>query len=398
MDERVNRDERRRAGRSRNVLAINRVGFLGGVERVVVSCAEAVESRGFHTIVACPAPGELAAEAQRRGLQTVLIGIDRSKATASPLGWARLLGALRKGRREIVALARRHDICLLHAHHPIGALYALPAAQQLGVPLLLHVHETLPVHAFYRTIARWVLPRCAAIACVSERSRDLVLSLGGAADRVRVVYNGVDPSFLGTPAAVPELSAGGPHVGLFGVLEPRKGQDVFIAAARGVARQHPQARFWIVGDLSFAENAPYVASLHAAIEAAGLAERVRLTGHRRNVRDWMAGMDAVVLASRGREALPTVLIEAALLGRPLVATDVGGVREIIADGRTGLVVPPGDPAPLAAAILRVLSGEGAGFGASARADALERFTFDRFGDDMAALYGSLAGNEVACGA
>ena len=390
----VSRDIPHRTGRPRNVLAVNRVGFMGGVERVVVSCGQAVELRGFHTIVACPAPGELAAEAQRRGLQTAALDIARSKATASPLALARLLGTLRRGRREIVAVCRRLDIRVLHTHHPIGALYALSAAQQLGVPLLLHVHETLPVHAFYRGIARWVIPHCAAIACVSERSRELVLSLGAAADRVRVVYNGVDPSFLGTPAAVPELSDEGPHVGLFGVLEPRKGQDVFIAAARHVARQHPAARFWIVGDLSFSENAPYVASLRQAIGAAGLADRIRLTGHRRDVRDWMVRMDAVVLASRDREALPTVLIEAALLGRPLVATDVGGVREIITDGLTGLVVQPGEPAPLAEAILRVLAGEGAGFGAAARADALRRFSFDRFGDDMAAMYQSVL-QEVA---
>jgi glycosyltransferase involved in cell wall biosynthesis len=87
--------------------------------------------------------------------------------------------------------------------------------------------------------------------------------------------------------------------------------------------------------------------------------------------------------------LPTVLIEGALLGRPLVATDVGGVREIIADGRTGLVVPPGDAEVLATAMLRILGGEGPAFGAAARADALQRFTFDRFGDDIAALYRSL---------
>ena len=381
--------------RSRNVLTVNRVGFLGGVERVVVSCGRAVATRGFHAIVACPIPGELAAEAQRNGLETVGLGINRSKATVSPVGWMWLLGALRRGRREIVGLARRRDVRLLHIHHPISALYALPAARQLGLPLLLHVHETLPVHRLYRGVARWVVPHCAGFACVSVRSRELILSLGAAPDRARVIYNGVDPSFLGAVEVVPELAGKGPHVGLFGVLEPRKGQDVFIAAARLVARQHPAARFWIVGDLSFSENTAYVASLHAAIEAAGLAQRIRLTGHRRDVRDWMARMDAVVLASRDREALPTVLIEAALLGRPLVATDVGGVREIIADGRTGLVVPPGDPAPLAAAILRVLAGEGAGFGAAARAEALQRFTFDRFGNDMAALYESLLGEQGA---
>jgi glycosyltransferase involved in cell wall biosynthesis len=371
------------------VLTVNRVGFLGGVERVVISCGQAVEQRGFHAIIACPMPGELAEEASRRGLETVSLGIDRSKATISPIAWARLFGALRRGRREVAELAQKRDIRLLHAHHPIGALYAVPAARGLGLPLLLHVHETLPAHALYRGVARRVIPHCAAFVCVSERSRELMLSLGAPDDRLHVVYNGVDPSFLGTPAAVPELAGKGPHIGLFGVLEPRKGQDIFIAAARRVAAQHDAARFWIVGDLSFAENAPYVAALRTDIAAAGLADRITLTGHRRDVRDWMTRMDAIVLASRDREALPTVLIEGALLGRPLVATDVGGVREIIADGRTGLVVPPGNAEVLATAMLRILGGDGPAFGVAARADALQRFTFDRFGDDIAALYRSL---------
>jgi glycosyltransferase involved in cell wall biosynthesis len=373
-----------------SVLTINRVGFFGGVERIVVSCGQAVEQRGFHAIIACPMPGQLAEEAARRGIETVSLGIDRSKATASPLAWARLFTVMRSGRRAIVDLCRERGVRLLHAHHPIGALYAVPAARRLGIPLLLHVHETLPIHALYRTVARWIIPHCAAFACCSERSRELMLALGAPAARLRVIHNGVDQSFQGDIAAVPELAASpGPHIGLFGVLEPRKGQDVFIAAARVVAARHPTARFWIVGDLSFAENAAYVEQLRAAIRDAGLQDRIELTGHRRNVRDWMARMDAIVLASRGLEALPTVLIEGALLGRPLVATDVGGVREIIADGRTGLIVPPGEPAPLAAAILRSLDGEGPAFGAAARADAMQRFTFDRFGDDMAALYRSL---------
>lgn len=371
------------------VLTINRVGFFGGVERVIVGCGEGVGSRGFHPILACPLPGELGAEARRRGLDVVALNIDRSKASLSPASLIRLFGALRRGRREVTELARRQNVRLLHAHHPISALYALQAVRTLGLPLLLHVHETLPAHLLYRAVARRVIPHCAAITCVSERSRALMLALGAPASRLSVIYNAVDRGFLAPAAPVPELAGPGPHVGLFGVLEPRKGQDVFIEAARRVARAHEAAQFWIVGDLSFAENASYVAALRAAISEAGLLGRVHLTGHRRDVRDWMARMSAVVLASRGYESLPTVLIEGALLGRPLVATDVGGVREIIDDGRTGLVVPPGDPDALAAGILRSLTAEGASFGEAARADALRRFTFDRFADDVAALYASL---------
>jgi glycosyltransferase involved in cell wall biosynthesis len=371
------------------VLSLNRVEFFGGVERVLVNCAQATRSRHFQTLIACPAPGELANEAQRRAVEILPISINRSKATRSPAGWLRLLMALRRGRREVTDIARRRNVRLLHTHHPIGALYAKEAAKTLRLPLLLHVHETLPVHVFYRMVARHVIPFCSAFVCCSERSRQLMLALGAPASRVHVIYNGVDPSFLMPVDTVEELARPGPHVGIFGVLEPRKGQDIFVQAARRVAAQHPAAMFWIVGDLSFAENAGYVDALRASIAAAGLADRIRFTGHRRDVRDWMAGMDVIVLASRDREALPTVLIEGAALGRALVATDVGGVREIIADGSTGLVVPPGDPDALAHAIQRCLGPEGSQFGNAARTDALCRFGFDRFGRQMADLYETL---------
>ena len=382
----------------KTILTLNRVGFLGGVERVVVSCGQAVRLRDFHPLIVCPLPGELASEAERRGLEVVFLNIDRSRATRSPIMWMRLFGALRRGQRQVKELARTRGVHLVHTHHPIGALYALHAVRTLGLPLLLHVHETLPAHRFYRAVARHVIPYCAAIVCVSERSRDLMLTLGASPDRLRVIYNGVDPSFLEPAVSVPELAGPGPHVGVFGVLEPRKGQDLFIQASRTILEKHRSAQFWIVGEMSFAENASYVASLQDAIAAAGLSERMRLAGHRRNVRDWMARMDVIVVASRALEALPTVLIEGALLGRPLVTTEVGGVREIIDDGRTGLVVPPGDVQALAAAIGRALGREGPLFGAAAQADALQRFTFDRFGDEMAALYQSLVPDEAAVSA
>ena len=371
------------------VLTINRVGFLGGVERVILGCARAVIDHGIQSLIACPAPGALADEARQLGIEVAAIGIDRSRATKSPFAWLRLSSRLQKGRTEIADIASRRGVRLLHAHHPIGGLYALHAARQLGLPLLLHVHETLPVHWLYRMVARQVIPHCAAIACVSEQSRALMLALGADPDRLQLIYNGVDPSFAGPATPVPELARPGPHIGTFGVLEPRKGQDVFIEACRMVAVRRPSAQFWIVGDQSFAEHAGYVAALREAIARAGLTDRVHLIGYQRNVRDWMAGMDAVVLASRRQEALPTVLIEAALLGRPLVATDVGGVREIVTDGTSGLVVEPGDTAALGAAIVRALGPEGAAFGKAARADAEQRFTFDRFGVEMAALYETL---------
>jgi glycosyltransferase involved in cell wall biosynthesis len=295
----------------------------------------------------------------------------------------------------VTDLARRKDARVLHAHHPIGALYAAQAARMLGLPLVLHVHETLPASALYGFALRRAMPVCRRFVCVSDASVALMRHMGAPQTSIQRLYNGVDSGFIAPAVPVPDLAGPGPHIGHFGVLEPRKGQDVFVRAAVAVLRAHPTAKFWIVGKLSFADNQAYVASLQRSIAEAGLAQSVTLVGHRSDVRDWMAGMDAIVLASREKESLPTVLIEGAICGRALVATDIGGVREIIDDGRTGLIVPPGDADALAAAIGRALGPEGAAFGCAAEAMARQRFGAERFAEDIAALYRGLLDTRMA---
>ena len=277
------------------VLVINRVGFLGGVERIILSIEAVAREGGVVTTLACP-PGELADAAARQGMDVADLAIDRSRRTLSPLGLARLGLAMRRGQRAVTSLARRMGADILHAHHPIGGLYAAQAARALGLPLILHVHETLPASRLYVFALRRVMPQCGRFVCVSDSSAALMHRLGASPDRVQRLYNGVDAAFTQAASEVPALRGQGPHIGHFGVLEPRKGQDVFIGAAARLAGSHPGAQFWIVGALTFAENRPYLDRLQAEAASAGLAGRVHFVGHRTDVRDWMAGMDAIVLA------------------------------------------------------------------------------------------------------
>lgn len=372
------------------VLTVNRVAHLGGVERVILDAAQAVSRRGFRPVLACPAPGRLADEMARRGLRVRPAPIARGKATLSPLGVVRAIAAFRRGGEAIGRIAREEGAAVLHAHHPVVAVQALGAAA--GTPLLLHVHETLPMPRLYAALVRRVRARCAMWVCVSEASRALVRSLGVPEERTRLVYNGVGPVFMGeAPPPAAELCRPGPHVGIFGVIEPRKGHAHFLRALALLGEQFPHAQGWVVGAPGFAEGAAHLQALRRLAGELGLGERVHFPGHRDDVAALMAGMDAVVLASTGFESLPTVLIEACALGRPTVATAVGGVREIVRDGETGLVVPPADAPALARAMGVALSPAGAALGARARADARRRFAPDRFGDDLAACYRDLVG-------
>jgi glycosyltransferase involved in cell wall biosynthesis len=373
---------------------------MGGVERVLLGCAAGVQGRGYFPVIACPDGGALAVAVQEAELAYQPIAIDRTKATLSPARLLRQLGAWRRGSDEVLQIARRLRPGVIHVHHPVGGLYAMAAARELGIPLLLHVHEVLPLRPLYYAAARRVVPFCSAIVCVSEASAVLMRRIGVPHGRLQIIYNAVNPGFLEAVAPAEELSATRPNIGLFGVIEPRKGQAHFIRAAALLRERFPTAHFWIVGGLSFAEHAGYERQLREAAAAAGLQDRVHFTGHRSDVARWMAGMDVVTMASTRFESLPTAVIEAAVLGRPIVATDVGGVREILQHGETGLIVPPAAPVQMADAIARLLSPEGRDFGRRARADARRRFAPARFIEEMVAVYEALSRQpaELECAA
>jgi glycosyltransferase involved in cell wall biosynthesis len=170
------------------------------------------------------------------------------------------------------------------------------------------------------------------------------------------------------------LEEDAPVAGMVGRLVDWKGPDRFLEAAALVAAEMPRARFMLVGDAIFGE-AGYVDGLKAMAARLGLDERVVFTGFREDALRIMAGLDVLVHASLLPDPLPTVLVEAMALGLPVVAADAGGVREIVVDGVTGMVVRPGDAGAMGQAMLAILStpGKAEEMGAAGRERARELF-------------------------
>jgi len=169
-----------------------------------------------------------------------------------------------------------------------------------------------------------------------------------------------------------------------------KGHDHFLAAARIVAKRIPEARFVLVGNGSNALGEEYRQSLIEACRADGFDARVFFPGHRDNIAEVLASFDVAVQCPLTETLGGT--IEALLMERPTVGTRVGGIPESVRHEETGLLVPPTDPAALAAAIERLLANreEGRRFGTAGRKLMLERFTLARTGADLAALYERVA--------
>ncbi len=213
--------------------------------------------------------------------------------------------------------------------------------------------------------------------------RQLVEQNGIAPEKIEVIGSAVDllkfsPNL--DPMKFREemgFSADTPLIANIGMIRSDKGQMRLMKAARVVLRQRPEARFIFVGQGTgdrWREQ-----RLRQAIYDAGLENKIIMLGYRWDTPEILVAANMVVIASLCTEASPIVLREAFATGRPVIATKVGDVPEIVEDGQNGLVVEPGDSNAMAAAILRFLSDEklAARCGANALLYAREHFDFNR---------------------
>ena len=176
-------------------------------------------------------------------------------------------------------------------------------------------------------------------------------------------------------------TGGSPLVTTVANLRPGKGHEILIDAAAEVARRIPGVTFGLIGDGSRrAELEHYAASR-------GLSGVVRFEGHRSNVKEILANSDVFAFPSF-MEASPNAVMEAMAAGIPVVATNVGGIPEVIVHGESGLLVPPADSRSLAEALVRVLSDSSMAtrLGAAGRATVESRFGFERMVGEFEALY------------
>jgi glycosyltransferase involved in cell wall biosynthesis len=300
---------------------------------------------------------------------------------------------------RLAAEITRGSFDLLVTHEHKSDLMGYLAARRAGVPWVAVAHGydfSLLRVRLYRRIDLWLLRRAAHVMVVSPSLRDELVAGGVPWERTTIVRNGihVDAFAAGAVERAPQwrqrmAHADGPVIVSVGRLDRQKGFEYLIRAAVEVVRAVPSARFWIVGDGGLR------ARLERQIESLGLGQVVRLLGHQRDVSGIMAAADLVVLASLW-EPLGNVLLEAHALGRPVVATRVGGVPEIVRDGTTGLLVPPGDVAAFAQSILIMLGDprEAERMGARGRVHVAREFSAARFAAEAAAVYRKALGGEV----
>lgn len=304
--------------------------------------------------------------------------LETAGVSARMLGHAnpRFLQVIADVRGEL--RAERADLFICHGYkaNVLGWL----AARGLGIRVL-SVSRGWTGHTrkvrLYEALDRRMLRLMDGVVCVSEGQAARVRRGGVRPERIKVIRNAIDTARFddvdrGGRAELESLFPSPPKMIVIGVgrLSPEKGFDQLVKAAAIVAEENHSVGFALIGD------GPDRAMLEAQVRSSELQSQVAFAGFRTDIDRLIAGAD-VLAQSSYTEGLPNVLLEAGAASVPVVATDVGGSREIVRDGETGYLVPSGDPAALAARILELTesSAQRKKMGARARTLLTSEFSF-----------------------
>ncbi|MCH5377370.1 MAG: glycosyltransferase family 4 protein [Planctomycetes bacterium] len=331
-----------------SILVLCEYPSLNGGERSLLAALEHETREECGIQVAAPATGPLAESL--RSLRIRHIPLDLHDGNGRRLA----LDECRQRLRRIIQ-ATRPDV--IHANSLSMSRLSGPLTAELDVPGLGHLRDIIRVNR--RVIDD--LNCHARLLAVSEATRRWFTDLGVDGPRVHVMYNGVDlqrfrprrpTGYLHRELRLP-LDA--PLIGAIGQVGIRKGLDVLLAAAGAIVEQHPSAQIVIVGQRYSQkhEATDYESRLLAAASTPPLLGRVHFLGLRDDVSEILSEVTLLVHAAR-QEPLGRVLLEAAAVGVPVVATSVGGTPEIFRSPDEAILLPPGDPVRLATAVQRLL--------------------------------------------
>ncbi len=341
----------------------------GGTERQMLELVRRLDPGRWEVHVACLcARGAWLPQAEASAASVVefrVRGFRRAATARQALAFARWCRARR--------------LALVHTVDFYANTFALPSAAFARVPVrIANRRELNPDKSAAQIAVQRAAYACAHKVVANSRAAATRLRREGVPDRkIAVVANGLDGDVFRPGLRRPAAR----RVVVVANLRAEKGHDVLVDAAARVLDRVPDARFDLVGD------GPERARLHARAAALGVSGAFRFLGHQDDVAARLRAADVFALPSRS-EAMPNAVLEAMSAGLPVVVSAAGGLLELVDSERTGLLVPPGDAAALADALVRALTDWPLAerLGRAARAEISARHSFDRMVDAFERIY------------
>jgi glycosyltransferase involved in cell wall biosynthesis len=357
---------------------------VGGTEQQVVNLAKGLDDTRFELHLAC---------LKRMGqLLDHLDKLERAPLREYNINNLYNLRAARE-RLRFASYLRQHLIQIVHGYNFYPNMFAVPAARLARVPVVIASIRDMGAYLtpMQQRVQQVVCRFAHAIVANAEAVRQWLIAQGYAAEKITVIRNGIDASRferahgsglrqeLDLPARVSLIA-------VISRLSPTKGLEYFLQAAAVLAAARDDVRFLIVGEAAPWDDG-YRDELEAYTTRLGLDRRVVFTGLRLDIAEVLSEVAVSVLPSLS-EGLSNVLLESMAAGVPVVATRVGGNPEAVAEGVTGLLVPPRDPGALAASIQRLLDDPAlrARFSVASRRRAAQHFSIDAAVRETEGLY------------
>lgn len=387
----------------RRVLYVEMAHAFGGSIVSLYQLVRGLDRERYEPVVLFYRPNPFVRRFEEAGAKVLVLGnaappagVGRPAAPAPrrrPNPLAEYLAILRQigpGTLRLLRLIRQEGIDLVHGNDVlISNREAVLAAALAGVPYISHVRAFERLTWFDRRLTRWVH----TCIYISHAIAEAHVAQGVPAERGVVIYNALDPEeFAATgdrDAVRARLGLSPAHqvVGITGRLVAWKGHEVFLRAVAELAPARPMLRALIAGGTDPTEPA-YLEHLKALAQELGIADRVIFAGYWERIVELLPALDVLVHCSVKPEPFGRVIIEGMAAGVPVVGANAGAVPEIITDGETGLLVPPGDAPALAQAVGRLL--DDAPLAEMVRQRALEhvrrRFSLEAHAAQVQAVY------------
>jgi glycosyltransferase involved in cell wall biosynthesis len=356
-------------------------GGTGGAETILLDLASSLDKTRFRSVALLPDEQWLGKKLRERGIATRFAKSIAWYDPRQPAAMARLI--------------RQEKVDLIHSHLPGQNFYSCLVGRLTACKTVATYHGTVDFAEsgqLRRAVKLWVVRNGAARAvAVCDHIGRLLQQEGFPSEKITRIYNGIDPNrFKASRDGKLRKELGLPErvrlVGMIANASKAKGYEFFVQAARKVADVFPQARFLAVGEFDPSLAAP----LLNLVEQLELKNRFLFLGFREDVPEILSELDVFVLSSV-IEGFPLVTLEAMAAGKPVVVTRSGGPQEVVEDGRTGFLVPPGDSDALAKSITAVLSdpARAAAMGNNAREKVHREFTLEGMVRNYERLYEEL---------
>jgi glycosyltransferase involved in cell wall biosynthesis len=365
----------------------------------ILQVAKRLRMRGIETVVVLPeGEGDFRQEMQRAGIAHHVLPIRRLRRSKNPLHHMAWLASLTSDVGKIASVARKERADIIHCNGLVQIAGGL-AAKRAGCRIMWHLND-LAVPRYLQCVFRPVVESLSDLVVFASKAVENHFNRRRSDLCTGILYAPVDTAVFDPGATgnarsriraelgIPEAA---PIVGMVGNINYLKGVTEFVAAAGLLARRQPDVYFMHVG-AKLATKQKLAQHVEQSLTELGLRGKFHLMGKRSNIQDFLSAMDIYVIPSLS-EACPISLLEAMSMAKPIVATRVGGIPELVRDGQEGLLVPPESPVAIAKEVTAFLANPewARAMGFKARNRAVSHFDLTKCVDMHEAYYRRLLG-------